>query len=772
LAAGEIVDISRSNVKRRRQLAAHVGVPLLGVVLVILSILGISLYSYQANRAGALALSRGLLNGLQSRIAREVSAYLDPATQAALIARDMVARNAIPDGTATIEGFAASMLTQVPHLESFFLANGRGDFILVRRDPAGGTDTKLIINNPGARQVSSVHLNDKGEVLDRKLDPGDDFDPRKRVWYQGVMKTDGVYWSQPYMFYNTHIPGITAAIRLTQSGKPDRVFGVDITLEALSGFLASLHIGQTGRAAIVDKAGNVIAAPELAPIAAGKNAQAVHATVTTLSDPALAGAFDRYRIDGHGGRVITVGGRRFVTIASLLPVASQDWVLLIAAPESDFVAFAANNGRQHLLLSLVTIGLSALLGIQWLRQNRRADRTARLLSLQREIAAREARALSALTSRRGLFDHRQPAPALTESLAEMSEARRASIWRLAGGGRILHCEDSFDPQQNGHIEGLELSRSELPRLFDALDAGEAIELADAGADARTAELHRLVMRPFGSRAVSMLPIRGSSGVIGTVLLEDPKEPARVRNLARAVASIAAMRMAGQTEAADHAAGQPDMAQSPAPAPAADGPEAFSSMLAPGGNDLSNLAATVFQSVAAMIIRFDDVITMGRPDQSGVTTVADGIARAMQGIATRYALPYMKLTGHHLVAAAGCTAQPDPGAAVRLADAALAAREACLSLLAQSDLEPVFRIGMDYGPALGDMLGEEPRLFNLWGDVVRTAELMAQSVTDSGTIQVSESAYAQLRQQFLFRSRGVFYVPRIGTARTFILAGRR
>ena len=133
---------------------------------------------------------------------------------------------------------------------------------------------------------------------------------------------------------------------------------------------------------------------------------------------------------------------------------------------------------------------------------------------------------------------------------------------------------------------------------------------------------------------------------------------------------------------------------------------------------------------------------------------------------------MKLTGHSLIAAAGCTATPDPRATERLADAALAAREACLALLAQSGLEPVFHIGIDFGAALGSALGQEPRVFNLWGDVIRTAELMAQSAAGAGSIQVSEHAYEQLRQQFLFRARGVFFLPRIGAARTFILAGRR
>ena len=235
---------------------------MLGVALVILSILGIAAYSYKANRAGALALSESVLDALQARIAREVSSYLSPATQAALIARDMVARNAVYDSQAAIEGFAASMLNQVPNLEGFYVGTGDGDFTMVRRNPAGGTDTKLIVNLPDARQVSSVHLDAAGQVVDRTTNPLDDFDPRERVWYQGALKTGGVYWSSPYIFFTTQAPGITAAIRLKQPDRADRVFGVDITLEALSGFLSSLQIGHTGRAAIIDSAGGVIAAAQ------------------------------------------------------------------------------------------------------------------------------------------------------------------------------------------------------------------------------------------------------------------------------------------------------------------------------------------------------------------------------------------------------------------------------------------------------------------------------------------------------------------------------
>jgi adenylate cyclase len=41
----------------------------------------------------------------------------------------------------------------------------------------------------------------------------------------------------------------------------------------------------------------------------------------------------------------------------------------------------------------------------------------------------------------------------------------------------------------------------------------------------------------------------------------------------------------------------------------------------------------------------------------------------------------------------------------------------------------------------------------------------------GTVQATAAAYQRLREDFLFRPRGSFYLPHVGDARTFVLAGR-
>ena len=49
-------------------------------------------------------------------------------------------------------------------------------------------------------------------------------------------------------------------------------------------------------------------------------------------------------------------------------------------------------------------------------------------------------------------------------------------------------------------------------------------------------------------------------------------------------------------------------------------------------------------------------------------------------------------------------------------------------------------------------------------------MLAQTAAP-GVIQASEQAYLHLRQNFVFRPRGVFYRPGFGDAGCYVLAGR-
>src|SRR5262252_5133748 len=117
MSIGHVVDITADpsdERRRRRHALLRIGPPIGGVALIIAVILGIVLYSHQANRHGVLRLSDGLLQELQGRIALRVASYLEPATRAAQLVRALAADSALRDRSDLAEAFAATALAQLP----------------------------------------------------------------------------------------------------------------------------------------------------------------------------------------------------------------------------------------------------------------------------------------------------------------------------------------------------------------------------------------------------------------------------------------------------------------------------------------------------------------------------------------------------------------------------------------------------------------------------------------------------------------------------------
>jgi adenylate cyclase len=756
--------------RRRRQALLRIGFPIAGLILLIAAILAIALYSERANRRDALALSQDLLSVLDDRIALAVSSYLDPAARAVAVARDVVTEGAIMARLSTIESVGASLLRETPQLATLSFADEDGNYVMVRRGSVGGTDTKVIENVPGPRRVFWIHRNANGDEISRSEDPRDAFDPRTRPWFTGAAEIEGVYWTGVYVFFTDQKPGVTASTRYRGPDGRLQVLGADITLEDLSGFLAALKIGETGRAVIVGGSGKVIAAPKSSDIVRkDETGQLITASIHDLGDPALTAAYDRFRVAGHGRRVIELDGRRYITTATALPTTGRDWSVLLVVPEEEFVGFVANNNRNALLMSAGVIVIAGLLAALLVRQGLRADRAARLLLDRQRAIDRQSGAFATLAADADLFNpaRNEPPRALTETLADVTRARRASIWRLEDNGRVLRCEDSFERETKGHVDGLELHRAELPQLFSQLLSGEELDVADAAADRRTAELERVVMRPLGTRSLVVVPVERGDRVAGAVVLEDARAKTSAHDFVRAVAHMVALRIAeAPTEA-------PAGSRAPSEAAVAATPEAkrsYTAELASRGIDPATIEGDVYSNVAVMVVHLVDPVALSIRVASGENSISDQIACTLQQIARKRDVPYLKIVGQEIIGAAGFD-RPDEAAALLMADVALAIRDHCLQLFEDGDHRQEFRIGIDCGPAIGSEVGREPRLFNLWGEAVRTAAHMA-STGLPGMVQITEAAYQRLRHDFLFRPRGAFYLPQVGEARTFILVGRR
>jgi len=769
----------------------RLGVPIIGVMLMVATIAGIAAFSYHSNRRDALNLSRDLVDAIERRIVTEVEAYLSPAPKMAALARDIIAAQSPgPRRRNNVERFGLQLLRSNPQLANITLGEPDGDFLMVKRMPDGALHTKRIDVNGNERRSTWTRRDLAGTLTGIDEEPGDTYDPRTRGWYTGAASSEALYWTDVYVFFADRRAGLTVAAALRETdGALGGVVGVDIDLEALSSFLGQLAIGKRGRAMILDETGRLVAYPNLQATLRTVGETLVPVRLDEVGDPVLTRAFDHFRVQGFGQRELEVGDARYITVTSPLEVVTgRKWTLMLVVAEDDFVGFIARNSRLLLLMSGAVILLSGLLAVMLARQGLRADRNAHRLRERETAMAAQNQAFAELAASAALFDPERPdaGRGVTEIVARALGARRVSLWRLTADRHELVCDDCFDRDTEGHTAGTELRRDELPQAFAWLLSGAEIGVGDTARDTRTAELGRVYLQPVGCRALVSVPIKREEQAIGAVWVEDEAPRGEIGDtlsFARAVAGMLAVRMiepahhlvVARSEAAIAVGAAASRHRAVASGAAlrntsfgGDRSRALTQRLVERGLAREGLAAQIFPEMSVLSIRFTDHLALAeRIGEAASSALLDRLACSIEQIAARHGVDYLEILGDQVTVAEGFEAGEHAAA---IAEVALSVQEEGARLFAELDRRLGFRIGIDIGGVIGSVVGQDQRAYNLWGEAVRTALAMAES-GPAGAIHVTESAYAHLRDRYLFRARGSFYLERVGEMSTYLLVGR-
>ncbi|TPW34738.1 adenylate/guanylate cyclase domain-containing protein [Oecophyllibacter saccharovorans] len=779
MPSDEIVNPLISPVNRRWQIL-QVLAPIAGVLLVIGAIALVSWHSYKATRAGAISLTNDLLRSQQRYITQEVSNYLSPAISSTVLAHDML-NLASPAANANIFLLLSrSILRNVPQVDGFYLANQNGEFWRVSREGQNFQETILGVDAKGQPDFQHLLVNLDGEVLQQGATPAHDFNPTTLPWYQGALHKanrkgiDRIFWSDPYPYPQTHQFIVTASIAIRTLNGREVVFAINISLNQLTNFLNSLKVGKSGQAVIVSLSGQVIAGHNMADL--GKPGfQAANVYLNPVTQPVFTRALNMFRILGPGAGIIRARGKDYVTMASAMPLAKHSWVLILNAPENDFASFAQVIQKQTVYFSLLIVGLACLLACGLIFQGRRVNFLKRVIETNKENNLIDNALLLKVANTPGLLDPHREVPILTEVLTERAAAQRAGIWRLLPDGNRLLCEDVFDRPKDVHGSGMELTRAACPALFDNLTTPHLVNIPDAATDPQYQAFQRLVMRPAGTTHLVYLPVQDLHQPLGVIMIEDPQQLDGLDRVLALVAAVVAVRFAQLQKTAVQldSVGAGDLEKTLAKAPKPGPLHMVEGFLIPPGEGSGGLPASgLYPQVPVMVLEFAEAFTEQKEGAEQTLQLIGQLSDTIQQLARQYGVFSLQVTGNRLILLGGCSQTPEPATLLRLAEAAIAIREASLTALLSQNSQVMIRIGIDIGPILAARLGKDPSIFNVWGTGLGVAELLARTAPDGGQIQVSDQAYQIMRNYFLFRPRGEFYLPGEGITQTYILAGRR
>lgn len=285
----------------------------------------------------------------------------------------------LPGASATPSGFAhplkrtfLDILEENPQVYSLYFGYGDGGFFQVVSlkgrpkasanlgAPAGTHFAVRSIEAKGSTRTESwQHLDQSGKVLALAAPRPANYDPRTRPWFSAAERNNGPQQTDLYVFSSTQELGLTVSRRVEAPGHV--VFGMDLTLESLSRFLAKEKIAESGLLFLFDKDGGLIGHPDASRVTIARTdksgTQAMErATVETLGDPLALAAYGKFAEAGKvplPQQLMQVDGVDY--LLQVRPVAelgtNSDYMALVARVD-DFTGPLARARNQSLLFAL------------------------------------------------------------------------------------------------------------------------------------------------------------------------------------------------------------------------------------------------------------------------------------------------------------------------------------------------------------------------------------------------------------------------------------
>ncbi len=333
--------------------------------------------SYFSNRKVMLRHTRDIMENICDLTLEETLNFLSIAGGAANLTKRLISSSVInieTQGRESLERYFIEQLEIYPQFSGIYFARPDGSFYFVHRD-GDGYKTKIIDCTGPKRTVNLTRRDRDMTLLKQWTTPEDAYDPRVRPWYIKAVRQNEIIWTDPYVFFTSHKPGITAAGPITApDGSLAGVVGVDIELDALSNFIGKLRVGKTGLAFMVNQNRDVIAYPDLEQLKYEKPDEKIRLPkVTELDNKLCSMAYEAVKSElqqtgGHGkGQVVFASfefeNQTYFTMFAPVHEKRISWLIGVYIPKKDYFSEIIANQHLTLFLTLSFSILATILGL-------------------------------------------------------------------------------------------------------------------------------------------------------------------------------------------------------------------------------------------------------------------------------------------------------------------------------------------------------------------------------------------------------------------------
>jgi len=222
----------------------------------------------------------------------------------------------------------------------------------------------ITTDSQGTRHEQRQFFDYGRRVIGSRGEPDPTYDPRVRPWYIRAKEEKTAFYTEPYVFSATQLPGITCAEKFISGGG---AFGGDITLERFSVSLQRQQVSENGLLFLFDYKGRIIAHPHENPILKaitkndGQNVTSLRFLYGEQSNDPLVRAIVSAHLTGRESllnqtREMLIDGQPYlVRLSGIKPELKFDQILASVAPVSDFTGHIKRMQQRVYFFSILVM---------------------------------------------------------------------------------------------------------------------------------------------------------------------------------------------------------------------------------------------------------------------------------------------------------------------------------------------------------------------------------------------------------------------------------
>jgi serine phosphatase RsbU (regulator of sigma subunit) len=456
----------------------------------VVLLLGVGIFTMMAlsTRRAVQDLSSSLIQQASRRTEVKLQGFFGPVSRQVEAVRRWGERGLLSlDEPEQLRALLPPLMLEFPWSSAVFIANEQGREYLLRQADKSWTSRQIWRDKWNDRAFFQT-WQDGSPTPEGSEGSVEGYDPRLRPWFEGAAallaieegsgESAPVFWTEPYRFFSTGKPGITAAMAFRDGQGLLTVVGIDLALTEISRFTSAIHLLDDSTVFVLTEDGRMVGVPrptaDLLPEEELERLllQRPEELGTTAAQDAAERLIDDSRGWGLPVRLVSEGQAWWGQITPFELSTQQRLLIGVAVGEK---AILGRLERQRYWV--IGITLAALALAVW-----RAARMARGYSRPVEMLAQESERIST--------GDLEPGPAIQTRIAEVHQLTEAhnrmrtglrTLLKLEGDLQVARrIQESTLPDKLPILSGIDLSAWSAPADETGGDTYDVIGLTPGG----------------------------------------------------------------------------------------------------------------------------------------------------------------------------------------------------------------------------------------------------------------------------------------------------